>query len=117
MLFRGNFLSVRYLNYVYYHVMQYVYIFFYIIFQEFKTYTNNYTINICLPLQKVFTGTLNNFGEDRMCCHMLDELRELVENGKIQTVVDRVFQPLDIEHALNHMQSTESIGSTVITFR
>lgn len=52
-----------------------------------------------------------------MCRHALDQLRDLVESGKVQTVVDRVFQPYDIEQAFNHIQSVDSIGSTVITFR
>ncbi|GJQ79174.1 hypothetical protein Trydic_g5423 [Trypoxylus dichotomus] len=68
-------------------------------------------------IQKIFTGAITSFGEDSTCRHTLDELRELVESGKVQTVVDRVFQPYDIEHALNHIQSDDSIGSTVITFR
>lgn len=52
-----------------------------------------------------------------MCFVTLDELADLVENGSLQTVVDKVFQPQDIEIALNHIQSYDSIGSTVITFR
>ncbi|KRT80356.1 hypothetical protein AMK59_6486 [Oryctes borbonicus] len=68
-------------------------------------------------MQKIFIGTINGFGEDAVCHHTLDELRSLVESGKVQTVVDRVFQPYDIEHAFNHIESVDSIGSTVITFR
>ncbi|RZB89843.1 reticulon-4-interacting protein 1 -like, mitochondrial-like [Asbolus verrucosus] len=68
-------------------------------------------------LEKILGTTLNDFDEAHMCYITLDELADLVENSCLQTVVDKVFHPQDIEIALNHIQSHESIGSTVITFR
>jgi NADPH:quinone reductase-like Zn-dependent oxidoreductase len=67
--------------------------------------------------EKVSGIAFNDFDEGHMCFVTLDELADLVENGSLQTVVDKVFQPQDIEIALNHIQSYDSIGSTVITFR
>ncbi|XP_044265444.1 reticulon-4-interacting protein 1, mitochondrial-like [Tribolium madens] len=68
-------------------------------------------------IEKILGVTLNDYDEGHMCYVTLDELSEMVESGFLQTVVDKVFHPQDIEIALNHIQSHDSIGSTVITFR
>ncbi|XP_063918806.1 reticulon-4-interacting protein 1, mitochondrial-like [Zophobas morio] len=67
--------------------------------------------------EKVLGASFNDFDEGHMCYVSLDELAEMVENGYLQTVVDKVLHPQDIEIALNHIQSWDSIGSTVVTFR
>nr|CAI5828999.1 unnamed protein product [Callosobruchus analis] len=59
----------------------------------------------------------NYFDETHLCYVTLDKLAEYVEDGYLQTVVDKVYQPHDIEVAIGHMQSSRSIGSTIITFR
>ncbi|ENN72746.1 hypothetical protein YQE_10551, partial [Dendroctonus ponderosae] len=59
----------------------------------------------------------NNYDEAHLCHATLDKLTALVEDGVLQTVVDKVFHPKDIEVALNYIQSSQSIGSSVITFR
>ncbi|VEN53884.1 unnamed protein product [Callosobruchus maculatus] len=59
----------------------------------------------------------NYFDETHLCYVTLDKLSEYVEDGYLQTVVDKVYQPHDIEMAIGHMQSSRSIGSTIITFR
>ncbi|KAJ8948122.1 hypothetical protein NQ318_008475 [Aromia moschata] len=60
---------------------------------------------------------INDFDETHLCYIMLDKLTEFVEDGYLQTVVDKVCVPEDIEQALNHIQSPQSIGSTIMTFR
>ncbi|KAK9873825.1 hypothetical protein WA026_002183 [Henosepilachna vigintioctopunctata] len=67
---------------------------------------------------EVFSGvSLNRYDEAHMCHSALDQLASLVKNGHLQTVVDKVFQPQDIDMAICHIESSDSIGSTVITFR
>lgn len=68
-------------------------------------------------LQNVLSWPSNDYDEAHLCDSTLDKLTQLVEEGVLQTVVDKVFHPKDIEIALNHIQSPQSIGSTVITFR
>ncbi|KAL1501498.1 hypothetical protein ABEB36_006808 [Hypothenemus hampei] len=58
-----------------------------------------------------------DYDEAHLCHMTLDRLTELVEEGILQTVVDKVFQPKDIEMALHYIQSPQSIGSSVVTFR
>lgn len=65
----------------------------------------------------LFTNEIRGFGEPHVCYVMLDQLKNFVEDGVLQTVVDKVFHPQEIEIALRHIQSTESIGSSVVTFR
>lgn len=60
---------------------------------------------------------MNDFDETHLCYVTLDRLADFVEDGTLQTVVDKVFSPHDIEIALNHIQSPQSIGSTILTFR
>lgn len=43
-------------------------------------------------------------------------LQELVDADKLQTVVDRVFSPVRIDQALDHIIDPNAIGSTVIKF-
>ncbi|KAL3286910.1 hypothetical protein HHI36_001395 [Cryptolaemus montrouzieri] len=67
---------------------------------------------------EVYTGvSFNKYDEAHICHSALDQLANLVKNGHLQTVVDKVFQPQDIDMALSHIESPQSIGSTVITFR
>ncbi|CAH0551046.1 unnamed protein product [Brassicogethes aeneus] len=68
-------------------------------------------------IMKLFGVTMDDFDESHLCHETLDQLSNLVELGYLQTVVDKVFHPQDIEMALAHIQSPISIGSTVITFR
>lgn len=68
-------------------------------------------------LQKVLSNEIGDFGETHVCYAVLEQLTKMVENGELQTVVDKVYHPQDIELALRHIISSESIGSTVITFR
>lgn len=68
-------------------------------------------------IKDIIGSSLEIYDEAHLCYSTLDKLTELVEDGILQTVVDRVFQPKDIELALNYIQSPASIGSTVITFR
>ncbi|XP_076268886.1 NAD(P)H oxidoreductase RTN4IP1, mitochondrial-like isoform X2 [Rhynchophorus ferrugineus] len=64
-----------------------------------------------------FGSVYDDFDEAHLCHVTLEKLTELVEDGVLQTVVDKVFPPRDIELALQHIQSPYSIGSAVITFR
>ncbi|GLV36384.1 hypothetical protein CBL_08875 [Carabus blaptoides fortunei] len=59
----------------------------------------------------------SNFGEPEMNSSQLDILTDLVDNMQLQSVVDKVFHPHDIEQALEHVESMNSIGSSIITFR
>ncbi|XP_019866811.2 reticulon-4-interacting protein 1, mitochondrial [Aethina tumida] len=68
-------------------------------------------------LLRPFGLHLNYFDETHFCSASLDQLSEFVETGLVKTVVDKVYSPQDIESALTHVQSTRSIGSTIITFR
>lgn len=60
---------------------------------------------------------LADYAEAHLCHATLERLTELVEDGVLQTVVDKVFQPRDVELALHYIQSAQSIGSSVVTFR
>lgn len=60
---------------------------------------------------------MDDFDETHLCYVSLDNLANLVEEGSLQTIVEKVFHPYDIEVALNHIQSSKAIGSSVITFR
>lgn len=44
-------------------------------------------------------------------------LCELTDANQLQTVVDRVYAPYNIERALLHVLDPNSIGSTIITFQ
>lgn len=68
-------------------------------------------------LQRVLSSEIGDFGETHVCYAVLEQLTKMVENGELQTVVDKVYHPQDVELALRHIVSSESIGSTVITFR
>lgn len=67
--------------------------------------------------QKLIGLPQNNFDETHLCYATLDTLTEYVENGQLQTVVDKIYQPHDVEMALHHIQSPQAIGNTIITFR
>jgi len=47
----------------------------------------------------------------------LRALCELTDANQLQTVVDRVYAPYNIERALLHVLDPNSIGSTIITFQ
>lgn len=55
--------------------------------------------------------------ESHMCFLSLDKLTDLVETNQLQTVVDKIYHPSDVDTALVHIRSSESIGSTIISFR
>lgn len=74
-------------------------------------------VRVLFLFKKIVGLPLEDFDEKHMCYVALDKLTELVEDGYLQTVVEKVFHPHDIEIALNHIQSPQSIGSTIITFR
>ncbi|XP_018563408.1 reticulon-4-interacting protein 1 homolog, mitochondrial-like [Anoplophora glabripennis] len=74
-------------------------------------------INLKCRLQKTLGLPITDFDEIHLCYVTLDRLASFVEDGSLQTVVDKVFSPQDIEIALNHIQSPHSIGSTILTFR
>uniref|UniRef100_A0A6P7FSR6 Reticulon-4-interacting protein 1, mitochondrial-like isoform X1 n=1 Tax=Diabrotica virgifera virgifera TaxID=50390 RepID=A0A6P7FSR6_DIAVI len=74
-------------------------------------------INMRYKLQNLLGLPINTYDETHLCSVTLDRLSELVEDGYVQTVVDKIYQPQDIEVAVNHIQSPHSIGSTIITFR
>lgn len=44
-------------------------------------------------------------------------LCELTDANQLQTVVDRVYAPYNIERALLHVLDPNSIGGTIITFQ
>ncbi|KAG5888340.1 hypothetical protein JTB14_014569 [Gonioctena quinquepunctata] len=77
----------------------------------------SFYIYLKYKLQNVLGLPKNDFDEAHLCYVTLDRLTQCVEDGYLQTVVDKIYQPHDIEIALNHIQSLHSIGSTVITFR
>ncbi|XP_060536624.1 uncharacterized protein LOC132708352 isoform X2 [Cylas formicarius] len=68
-------------------------------------------------MQTILGAPLDDYDECHLCYETLNDLTHGVENGYLQNVVDKVFQPKNIEMALNHIQSSKSIGSSVITFR
>lgn len=68
-------------------------------------------------LQRILSSEVGDFGETHVCYAILEQLTKMVESGELQTVVDKVYHPQDIELALQHITSVQSIGSTVITFR
>lgn len=74
-----------------------------------------------LPETTLSKNTLSwpsdDYDEAHLCCVTLDRLTKLVEDGVLQTVVDKVFAPKDIEIALSYIQSKQSIGSSIVTFR
>jgi NADPH:quinone reductase-like Zn-dependent oxidoreductase len=52
-----------------------------------------------------------------MCPAVLDQLAELLEDGSLQPVVDKIFSPQDAELAFQHADSCEAVGKTIIRFR
>lgn len=59
----------------------------------------------------------SKFGEPVMNHVHLDVLTDLIDNQQLQSVVDKIFHPHDIEDAFEHIKSSNSIGSSIITFR
>ncbi|XP_051168505.1 reticulon-4-interacting protein 1, mitochondrial-like [Leptopilina boulardi] len=75
----------------------------------------------CVRLQLViqyFFGMSNYKWKDgaKINVNYLRCLQELVDADKLQTVVDRVFSPVRIDQALDHIMDPNAIGSTVIKF-
>ena len=66
--------------------------------------------------QKVF-GNVNEWDDFNISAETLDKLRILVEKGYLLPVVDEVYEPHDVIRALQHCDSVEAIGKTVIRFR
>lgn len=63
-------------------------------------------------------GACPNYGAFSLVCrNKLDTLAKLTTEGKIQTVVDKVALPQEIELILHHVRSSASIGSAIVTFR
>lgn len=58
-----------------------------------------------------------DWGGPHLCHKALDRLAGYVNDGILQTVVDQVYTPDDVEKALVHICSPKSIGGTIITFR
>jgi NADPH:quinone reductase-like Zn-dependent oxidoreductase len=48
---------------------------------------------------------------------VLDQLAQLLEDGSLQPVVDKMFAPQDAELAFQHADSPDAIGKTIIRFR
>ncbi|XP_069676478.1 reticulon-4-interacting protein 1 homolog, mitochondrial-like isoform X3 [Periplaneta americana] len=48
---------------------------------------------------------------------VLDQLAQLLEDGSLQPVVDKIFSPQDAELAFQHADSSEAIGKTIVRFR
>ncbi|CAG9863990.1 unnamed protein product [Phyllotreta striolata] len=84
------------------------------VISNFLLYTYIY---LRYKLQNLLGLPINTYDETHLCSVTLDKLSEFVEDGYVQTVVDKIYQPQDIEIAVNHIQSPYSIGSTIITFR
>lgn len=57
------------------------------------------------------------WGGDKMGPAVLDQLAQLLEDGSLQPVVDKIFAPQDAELAFQHADSSEAIGKTIIRFR
>lgn len=76
----------------------------------------SYVRGKCL-LQNIFGLKRSNFGEPVMNHVHLDVLTDFIDNQQLQSVVDKVFHPHDIEDAFEHIKSSNSIGSSIITFR
>lgn len=76
-----------------------------------------YCNGVFILTQNIFGWRRAGFGESDINYNHLDVLSELVDKNQLQSVVDKVFQPHDIEQALEHVESADSIGSTIITFR
>ncbi|PSN38803.1 hypothetical protein C0J52_07903 [Blattella germanica] len=57
------------------------------------------------------------WGSDNMGPAVLDRLAQLLEDGSLQPVVDKIFAPQDAELAFHHADSAEAIGKTIIRFR
>ncbi|XP_050296293.1 reticulon-4-interacting protein 1, mitochondrial-like isoform X2 [Anthonomus grandis grandis] len=74
-------------------------------------------VKLKIVIQNTLGLPSDTFDEAHLCHATLDRLTEMVEDGVLQTVVEKVYHPKDIEVALNHVQSPHSIGSTVVTFR
>lgn len=63
------------------------------------------------------TGRPNQWTEVDFSGSVLDTLGALVDEGKIHPVVDKIFAPQDAILALQHCDSVNAIGKTVIRFR
>lgn len=62
-------------------------------------------------------GDPNKWTDVEFSGKVLENLGELVQSGNLQHVVDKVFAPQDAILALQHCDSADAIGKTVIRFR
>lgn len=47
---------------------------------------------------------------------MFDKLYDYVETEKVQSVVDHIYPPQNIEQAIAHRLSSDAIGNTILKF-
>uniref|UniRef100_A0A1B6EVQ0 Enoyl reductase (ER) domain-containing protein n=1 Tax=Cuerna arida TaxID=1464854 RepID=A0A1B6EVQ0_9HEMI len=57
-----------------------------------------------------------SWGSFQMNYRVLDVLANLVDSGRLQPVVDKILQPHEIERAIQHIDSANAIGKTVLRF-
>ncbi|KAK6622075.1 hypothetical protein RUM44_001882 [Polyplax serrata] len=69
----------------------------------------------CL-LKRVF-GNVNEWDGYDFSGETLDKLKDLVEKGGLQPIVDKIYNPEDAVRALQHCDSLDAIGKTIVRFR
>ncbi|XP_029175123.1 reticulon-4-interacting protein 1 homolog, mitochondrial-like isoform X2 [Nylanderia fulva] len=75
-------------------------------------------VRIKLLVQYMFGFNMHQWKEGaKLNVAYLRALCELTDAYQLQTVVDRVYAPYNIERALLHVLDSNSIGSTIITFQ
>ncbi|CAL1689032.1 unnamed protein product [Lasius platythorax] len=75
-------------------------------------------VRIKLLVQYMFGFNMHQWKEGaKLNVAYLRALCELTDAYQLQTVVDRVYAPYNIERALLHVLDPNSIGSTIITFQ
>nr|XP_012232940.1 PREDICTED: reticulon-4-interacting protein 1 homolog, mitochondrial-like isoform X2 [Linepithema humile] len=75
-------------------------------------------IRIKLLVQYMFGFNIHQWKEGaKLDTAYLRALCELTDANQLQTVVDKVYAPYNIEWALQHVLDPNSIGSTIITFK
>ncbi|KYN06277.1 Reticulon-4-interacting protein 1, mitochondrial [Cyphomyrmex costatus] len=75
-------------------------------------------VRIKLLVQYMFGFNMHQWKEGaKLNIAYLRALCELTDTHHLQTVVDRVYAPYNIERALLHVLDPNSIGSTIITFQ
>ncbi|XP_011262065.1 reticulon-4-interacting protein 1, mitochondrial isoform X1 [Camponotus floridanus] len=75
-------------------------------------------VRVKLLIQYMFGFNMHQWKEGaKLNVAYLRALCELTDANQLQTVVDRVYAPYNIERALLHVLDPNSIGSTIITFQ